>query len=90
MEKSRGNLKAAHQLEVIDNLTKRIVELETKLTPYTSTELAELEHCKKSLGYQRELLLINDGEVRLDMWENKGGVLNQKNIIVEQGSNFLN
>ena len=89
LEKANGSLKAAHQLSVIDNLSKRITELENKTTPYTDVELAELEQCKKSIIYQKELLLVEDGEVRVDMWENKGGVLNQKNIIVEQDSNFI-
>ena len=90
LEKANGSLKAAHQLSIIDKLSMRINELETKLTPYTEVELAELEQCRKSIIYQKELLLVEDGEVRVDMWENKGGVLNQKNIIVEKDSNFIN
>lgn len=90
LEKSRGNLNAYQKLETIDNLTKRIKELEEKQTPYTESELLELDKCRKSLIYNRELLTLADGEVRLDIFVNKSGTIENRNIVVEEGCNFIN
>jgi hypothetical protein len=90
LEKSRGNLNAYQKLETIDKLTNRIKELEEKNTPYTESELSELDKCRKSLIYNRELLTLEDGEVRLDIFVNKSGVIENRNVVVEEGCNFIN
>jgi hypothetical protein len=70
LEAARGNLQAAHELELMDQLKKTITNFEAagKIRPLSTDEKAELKNARKDLELAIEMLAVPDDGVQINMY----------------------
>jgi hypothetical protein len=72
LEKAKGNIKAAKELEVLESLEHRISEIQQfeKTRPLTYTENLELEKLKERLEFAHQMAAVPDGAIQVDVFTN--------------------
>jgi hypothetical protein len=72
LEKTRGNIKAAKELEVLEALENRILEIQhfEKNRSLTNAENQELEKLKERLVLAHQMAEVPDGAIQVDVFTN--------------------
>ena len=70
LEKANGSIKAAQELEVLEQLEKTIADLTDleKLRPLTEAEARDLTAAKESLEKAREMIAVPDDAIQVDVF----------------------
>lgn len=72
LEKANGNIKAAQELEVLEqyeDIIKRMGEME-KLRPLTEDEIRDYEVAKEHIDMAREMIEVPDDAIQVDIFTN--------------------
>ena len=70
LEKTKGNIKAAKELEVLESLENRILEIQhfEKNRPLTYAETQELEKLKGRLEFAHQMAEVPEGAIQVDVF----------------------
>lgn len=82
LEAAKGNLKAAKELELLDQLENKLAKLaaKEKTRPLTVAETRERDAALADAKLAREMLAVPEDAIQVDIFTNDGGVMSRQSM----------